>query len=144
MELLKVARTPAITVTPEISVAQAIKIMAENKVGAVVVCNTNKQVLGIFTERDNLLRVSLAKRDMDRTRLAEVMTSPVDTAAPDLTIQNALARMVRNHYRHLPIVDLTGRILGIVSLRYLLMRLLSEKQATVEVLEAYVSAGGPG
>jgi CBS domain-containing protein len=52
--------------------------------------------------------------------------------------------MVRNRYRHLPVVDSTNRILGIVSVRYLLMRRLSEQEANLEVMDAYVQAGGPG
>src|SRR4051812_19358067 len=127
MELHKVARIPPVLAVPEMSVAEAVNLMAKFNVGAVVVINTNKNVLGIFTERDNLLRVTHKNRDPNMTLLSGVMTSPVDVATATSTVEEALWRMVRNRYRHLPVVDSTNRILGIVSVRYLLMRRLSEQ-----------------
>ena len=144
MELLNVARVPAMLVTPDMTVSDAVSLMVSNNVGSVVVANAENRVLGIFTERDNLIRVTNNGLDPARTYIAEVMTAPVDTVLPDTTVEDALSQMIRRRYRHLPIVDSTERILGIVSLRYLLMRRISEKQASLDVLQAYVTAGGPG
>ena len=144
MELLNVARVPAVLVSPDMTVAEAVALMVANNVGSVVVANPDNQVLGIFTERDNLIRVTAQDRDPNETYLAEVMTAPVNTVPPDTTVEDALSQMIRNRYRHLPIVNDSEQCLGIVSLRYLLMRRISEKQASLDVLHAYVTAGGPG
>lgn len=144
MELLKVARVPATLASPEISVFDAAVLMAEREVGAVVIVNTQNQALGIFTERDNLLKVTVAGRDPKGVKLRDVMSSPLVTAPPNMEVQEALTLMVQRHFRHLPIVDDDNRVIGITSLRYLLMRRLGEKEANLEVLSAYISAGGPG
>jgi CBS domain-containing protein len=144
MELIKVARVPAITAKPTTTVLEAAALMASENVGAIVVVDEDKRVLGMFTERDNLMRVTRVERDPRKTLLEQVMTSEVTVVAPDTTVNDGLDLMIRNRYRHLPIVNSKRVILGIASLRYLLMRRISDKQATVEALAAYVQAGGPG
>ena len=141
MELLHVARVPPVTASPETTVLNAVQQMADAQVGAIVVTDSEKKVLGIFTERDNMLRVTLKGLDPQQTHLSEVMTAPVATASPDITPAEALARMIRSR---LPIVDSSNRILGIVSVRQLLKRCVSEQEDSIEVLAAYVEAGGPG
>jgi len=144
MNLMKVARIPPIVATPDMTVFQASIVMAHNDVGAIVITDATNKVLGIFTERDNLLRVTLKKRDPEKTRLSEVMTAPVQTVPPDTEPQDALTKMLASKYRHLPIVDHENRIVGVVSVRHLLMRRVSEQQNNIETLSAYVEAGGPG
>ena len=144
MELLKIARVPALTVTPETTVYQAALKMAENRVGAVVVVNAENRVIGIFTERDHVYRVTCQERDPRKTTIFEVMTSPVVTVQSDVSVDLGLALMVRERFRHLPIVDAQNRSVGLASIRHLLMRRLGEKQANIEVLAAYAEAGGPG
>ena len=144
MDVLKVARIPPTVAAPNTTVFEAAAMMAEKGVGAVVVTDADKRVLGIFTERDTLLKVTAKRLDPDRTLLSQVMTSPVETASADSTVDQALERMMNGHFRHLPIVDNDRRIIGIVSIRYLLMREIGAKQASLDVLEAYLTAGGPG
>jgi CBS domain-containing protein len=144
MDVIKCARIPAVTIAPTATVYDAVTLMAAKQVGAVVVVNEKKQVLGIFTERDNLLRVSARRRDVDKTKIAEVMTSPVETIPPETNVQEALERMIRHHFRHLPIVDSDNRVIAIVSIRYMLMRRVGEQQHSLDILSAYVEAGGPG
>lgn len=144
MEVIRTARVPAVTIEPTATVHDAVTLMAAKQVGAVVVVNPQKQVIGIFTERDNLLRVSVRRRDLERTRICEVMTSPVETIPPETNVQTALERMIRCHFRHLPIVDIDNHPIGIVSIRYLLMRRMSEQRHSMDILAAYVEAGGPG
>ena len=144
MELLKIARRPPVLSRPEMTVSEAAALMAQEGVGAIVVVNEVKQLLGIFTERDNLLRVTSRDRDPKTTLLSEVMSTPVRTAPPEMTVDDGLALMIRNRLRHLPIVNSTNHVLAIASLRYLLMRRIGEKDATIETLAAYVGAGGPG
>lgn len=144
MELSKVVHMQPTLATPETTVLDAIKMMAANKVNAIVVVNDAKKVQGIFTENDNLHRVTLREKNPRTTWLAEVMTAPVVSCKGDLQHEEALATMVRNRFSCLPIVDSENCIVGVVSLRDLLMRRISEKETAIQTLEAFASAGGPG
>ena len=75
---------------------------------------------GIFTERDVLLRLSLGEHDPRKISVREVMTTPVEMATRATTAAEALATMVERHYRHLPVVDDDGRLLGMLSIRNVL------------------------
>src|ERR1041385_1092145 len=99
MELLKLARRPAAMVSPEMTVRQTAAIMAHDGLGALVVTNSENQVLGIFTERDNLLRVTNAGLDPDKTQISEVMTAPVHTVPPEMGVEQGLAIMIRSRLR---------------------------------------------
>jgi CBS domain-containing protein len=144
MEIIKVARIPPVLAKPEMTVHEAVQLMADKQVGAVVVTNPDGEVTGIFTERDYLLRIGLHCRDSKKTLLGDVMTAPVETEAPNTSVEDALARMIRGHFRHLPIVDKDQRPVGIVSIRYLLMRRIGETQASLDIMAALAGAGGPG
>src|SRR5262249_12618626 len=98
----------------------AIRTMLDRHVGAVALLDENARVAGIFTERDVLRRVSLSGRAPGQTLVREVMTTPVEMATLDTTPGQALATMVERHYRHLPIVDDDGRLLGMLSIRNVL------------------------
>jgi len=144
MDLLKVARVPAILATPETSVRQAVELMEKKCVGAIVITDADEHVLGMFTERDLVRRVAARDREINTTLMWEVMSTPVVSVPANTTIEDGLALMNQRHFRHLPVVDSANRILGIVSLRYLLMRRTAEKEAALGILSAYVNAGGPG
>jgi CBS domain-containing protein len=144
MELLKIVRTPPIVAKPMTTVFEAAVQMAGQRVGAIVVVNPENRVLGIFTERDNLFRVTCQKRDPKETILSDVMSSPVITVTPDIDADEALATMIRHRLRHLPVVDSAKRIVGMASVRHLLLHRVGEQKAGMETLAAYVSAGGPG
>ena len=126
MDLLKLARKKPVLADASMTVSEAIGRMVTNNVGAVVVTDSARHVLGIFTERDVLCRVAFKKLDAEKTLLRSVMTRPVQTATADTSIEEALSMMIVGKYRHLPVVDTLERVIAIVSLRYLLMRRLSE------------------
>lgn len=144
MDLIKIARVPAVVASPDMTVQDAALRMAESKVGAIVIVDSEEKILGIFTERDNLVRITCGNRDAKTTLLVDAMTTPVETALSDTTVEQGLTMMIRKRFRHLPIVDVDRHILGIASLRYLLQRQIGQKQSSIETLAAYVSAGGPG
>ena len=108
-------REKLLTAAPDISVAKAAKLMAKRQVGAVMVVERDNLV-GIFTERDVVLRVVAQDRDARATRLAEVMTPSPQTISPDKTFGNALLLMQEHGFRHVPVVE-DGRVIGIVSVR---------------------------
>jgi CBS domain-containing protein len=89
-------------------------------VGAVAVVDEKQRVAGIFTERDVLRRLALSERNPRTTSVREVMTTPVEMATPATTPGEALATMVERHYRHLPIVEEDGHLLGMLSIRNVL------------------------
>ena len=120
MNLLEMCDEEAAFVPLEATTEQAIRTMLDHRVGAVAVVDENKRVAGIFTERDVLRHLSLSQRDLHNTTVREVMTTPVEMATLSTTPSEALATMVERHYRHLPIVDDDGRLLGVLSLRNLL------------------------
>jgi len=119
------------------SVFDAISLMAEVNIGAVLVQNGDT-ISGIFTERDYLQRVALKSLSSKETRVGDVMTEPVISADPSDSIQQCMETMTTCHCRHLPVVE-GGKLLGIVSIGDLVKRMLDEKQIEVEKLSQYIT-----
>ena len=120
MNILEMCDADSASVPVEATAEQAIRTMLDRHVGAVAVVDENKRVAGIFTERDVLRRLSVSGREPAQTPVREVMTTPVEMATLDTTPGQALATMVERHYRHLPIVDDEGKLLGMLSIRNVL------------------------
>lgn|ERR1700690_70892 len=127
MNILEMCDSEAAAVSVEATAERAIRTMLDRHVGAVAVIDEKQRVAGIFTERDVLRRLSLSERDPRKISVREVMTTPVEMATRATTAAEALATMVERHYRHLPIVDEDGGLLGMLSIRNLL-------QARIETL----------
>jgi CBS domain-containing protein len=127
MNILEMCDSEAAAVSVEATAEQAIRTMLDRHVGAVAVLDEKQRVAGIFTERDVLRRLSLSEQDPRKISVRAVMTTPVEMATRATTPAEALATMVERHYRHLPIVDDDGGLLGMLSIRHLL-------QAQIETL----------
>ena len=127
MNILEMCDSEAAAVSVEATAEQAIRTMLDRHVGAVAVLDEKQRVAGIFTERDVLRRLSLSEQDPRKISVRAVMTTPVEMATRATTPAEALATMVERHYRHLPIVDDDGGLLGMLSIRNLL-------QAQIETL----------
>lgn len=108
-------REKLLTAPADVSVSKAAKLMAKRKVGAVMVVE-HQRLVGIFTERDLLIRVVAQDHDARTTRLAEVMTPSPQTVDPDKSFGYALLMMQEYGFRHVPVVE-NGRVVGIVSVR---------------------------
>ena len=108
-------RKNLLTAPPEMSVREAAKQMAKRTVGAVLVVD-GQRLVGIFTERDAVLRVLANDRDPGTTRLAEVMTPAPITVGPEKSFGFALLLMHENGFRHVPVIE-GGKLVGIVSAR---------------------------
>ena len=100
---------------PEDSVCDAARRMAENRCGSILIME-QERLLGIFTERDLLVRVVASGRNPAETRVREVMTTDIETIDGDETIEDAIRRMDEGAFRHLPVVD-HGQVLGVLSAR---------------------------
>lgn len=141
--LLRLSESPPVTVGADSTVIHAVEAMSEKRVGAVGVV-VEGRIIGIFTERDLMERVVLARLDPATTPLADVMTSPVESVRADGDPNFALERMIDRHIRHLPVTDSSNRLLGMLSIRNLLQERLEKARSETESLEAFLSADGPG
>jgi CBS domain-containing protein len=121
----------------------AVRIMDRESIGAVAVIESDI-LMGIFSERDLMLRVVSERRDPERTLVEEVMTSPVETIHRDCPADEALKLMLEKHIRHLPIVDRNGSLAGMISMRSLLHDKIEELTDQLDSLEAYFTADGVG
>jgi len=128
------------TVTPDMTVLDAAKIMNERRCGAVCVVSEGK-LAGMFTERDVLNRVVARQLDPATTRVADVLTSPVVTCNPDSKANDCATIMSGRKIRHLPVVEGEGenaRLVGMISTGDLMALEVSEKQAHIEQLHDYL------
>lgn len=110
------SRRELITLPSTTLVSEAAKVIAPQEIGAVPVVDGGKLV-GIFSERDIMRRVVAAGKDPATTRISEVMTPNPQTASPNDWISTGMDYMVKGHYRHLPIVDDKGELVGFLSQR---------------------------
>jgi CBS domain-containing protein len=128
-----------ISVPASATVAEAVDVMAEREVGAVMVLSEDKLVSGIFSERDLLTRVVQAGRDPKTTPISLVMTRDVRFVSPGTSIEAALALMHVLRFRHLLVID-GPRVHGLVSMRDLVTQLIRHGEgrfeATVRAVEA--------
>ena len=143
MGLLRLAQVPPPTVEPHVTVIDAVRIMARDRVGAVLVAEKSK-LMGIFTERDLMLRVVQEQRDPTATLVRDVMTADVMTVTEAATHEEASSMMVLEHLRHLPILDGEGKVIGLLSMRALLEERLEDLRQEVSSLEQYMANDGPG
>ncbi|MCB0718106.1 MAG: CBS domain-containing protein [Bacteroidetes bacterium] len=126
------------SVSPSASVLDAIRLMAEKGIGALVVANGD-QLLGVISERDYARQVILKGRASNSTQVSEIMSSPVHTVGPDDSVQECLALMTQKRIRHLPVVE-HGRLAGVVSIGDLVRVIIDEQKFTIEQLTAYVNS----
>lgn len=119
------------------SVFDAISLMAEVNIGAVLV-KEHDTIAGIFTERDYLQKIALKSRSSRDTKVREVMSSPVISAAPGDSVEQCLETMTSCRCRHLPVVE-NDELLGIVSIGDLVKKILEQKDSEIEQLSHYIT-----
>ena len=122
---------------PDASVADAASKMARHNIGSVLVMERNKDLVGIFTERDLLKRVVVAGRDARTTLISEVMSRDVILVSADTPVQEVLKLMNECHCRHIPVAA-GDRLLGVISLRDLLRYENDAKDFQIEQLHEYI------
>ena len=132
-----VGSQPLSSLSPDALVIDAVMIMHERRIGAILVTRADALV-GIITERDIVFRVVAAKRDPAKTRISEVMTPDPDTIAPRADVMTALERMQSGGYRHLPVVD-DGALVGIVSIRDIYASVRAELEEAVLERDAFLT-----
>ena len=125
------------TIEPAATVFDAVKLMADKNVGALLVVEHGK-VVGIVSERDYARKVVLMARSSKDTPLRDIMSSPVMYVHPEQTSDECMALMTENRLRHLPVMD-GDALVGLVSIGDLVKATISEQQFIIEQLEHYIS-----
>ncbi len=140
MNLLQLCDEGPATVPVEATVEAAVRTMIDKSVGAVAVLDEQGVVAGMFTERDVLAKFALSGRDAKSTPVRDMMSPIVEMGTEATTPSEALQVMVERHYRHMPIVDERGKLLGICSIRNILQARIDDLLAKLDNKRAH-SAG---
>jgi CBS domain-containing protein len=133
--------TTVFTVKADDSVYEAIKLMAEKGIGALVVTDGDS-IAGIITERDYARKVVLMDRSSKATPVRDIMTKAVRFVRPDQTTEDCMALMTERRMRHLPVID-NDRLVGMVSIGDLVKNIIAEQQFTIQQLEFYIHGERP-
>lgn len=130
---------PPIAVSPGDTVIDALKVMADKNIGAVIAMDGDK-LAGIFSERDYARKVILRGKNSTDTKVAEIMTEKVFYASPDHTVDEAMALMTDKRIRHMPVLDAQMKVLAMISLGDLVRETISEQAFTIQQLERYIAS----
>ena len=136
-QLLNSKNDEIFSVTPGTLVIDAIKMMDEKKVGALLVIENDK-LAGIISERDYTRKVILKNRSSAKTKVSEIMTSSLKTVDPSQSLDECMVIMSHSHIRHLPIVQ-DGQVIGILSIMDVVKNIISEQEFTIEQLQHYIT-----
>jgi CBS domain-containing protein len=124
------------TIEPEASVLDALRKMGENNIGSLVVVEGGKPV-GIFTERDNALRVGMLDINCNNIAIKDVMTKELITITPSHTVNECMTLMTDNHIRHLPVLE-NDKLVGMISIGDIVKDVIEELEFTIEQMEKYI------
>jgi CBS domain-containing protein len=125
------------SISPNETVFDAIELMAEKNIGALLVIDSNRLV-GILTERDYTRKVALKGKSSKQTAVREILTGNPVHVTPDHTIEDCMRLMTEHRVRHLPILE-ADRILGVVSIGDLVNWIITAQSSTIHQLQTYIS-----
>lgn len=127
------------TVSPKDTVLHALEIMAQYDVGALIVLD-GQRLAGMFSERDYARKVILQGKVSVYTKVGDIMTDKVISVTMNHTIEQCLAIMSEKHFRHLPVLDDEGLVVGIISIGDMVKEMISQQQFIINQLESYISS----
>ncbi|MBC8326875.1 MAG: CBS domain-containing protein [Verrucomicrobia subdivision 3 bacterium] len=127
------------SIEPDATVFEAVRLMDEFKVGALMVVDEG-QLVGIISERDYTRKVVLKDRSSKSTQVSEIMTRDLVQISPDASLEECMAVMGQNRVRHLPVTE-AGKILGVITSTDLLILSLNQKDHIIQQLEQYIAPG---
>lgn len=126
------------SVTQDVSVLEALKIMMEKNISALLVIE-NERLMGIFTERDYARKIILKGKSSKDTPMHEVMTTDPHTITQDEAIDQCMQLMTNRHFRHLPVLE-NGTVIGMLSIGDLVKYIIEDQQQTINQLESYINS----
>jgi CBS domain-containing protein len=126
------------TISPETTVFDAIRLMAEKNIGALPVISAAGQIAGVFTERDYTRKVALQGKSSKETRVSEIISPEIVTVSSDDTVEECMRLMTEKRVRHLPVMD-GQKPVGIISIGDLVNWIISTQDAAIEQMERYIS-----
>jgi CBS domain-containing protein len=137
-DILKAKGSEIFSITPDISVYDAIHLLAEKEIGALLVMD-GPLLIGIVSERDYARQIILKGRSSENTMVKEIMTSKVLHATPDSNTSECMAMMTDNRIRHLPIIQ-DNAVVGVVSIGDLVRSIIAEQESTIVDLKKYINS----
>ena len=135
-QMLEGKKQQLLYITPDATVFDALKLMAERDVGALVVLEGEK-LAGIFSERDYARKIILLGKSSKETLVREIMTDKVLCVRPEQTVQECMALMTEKRIRHLPVLD-NKKVIGVISIGDVVKETISEQKFIIEQLETYI------
>jgi CBS domain-containing protein len=126
------------SVSPNATVYEALEVMADKRIGALLVMQADK-LLGVISERDYARKIILAGRSSKNTPVSDIMSAPALTVNAETTVDDAMHTMTEYRIRHLPVIDTEGNVSGIVSVGDLVKWIITSHEQTIEQLESYIS-----
>ncbi|MFQ5609125.1 MAG: CBS domain-containing protein [Woeseiaceae bacterium] len=135
--LLDTKGRSVVSMAPDASVLDAVKLMAEKGIGSVVVMD-GTELRGIVTERDYARKVIIKGRSSETTPISDIMTPDVKTTTPNATVDSCMALMHSLNCRHLPVLD-NGEVVAMISSRDLVEAIIADQKEEIEHLEHYIS-----
>ena len=135
-QMLSEKVSAVVSITPNTSVFDALKVMSEKNIGVVLVME-DEELLGIFSERDYARKVILAGRSSKTTEVKELMTSKVYCIDPSRTIQDVMELMNDHRFRHVPVME-NKKVIGVLSSGDVMRGVVAEQKNTIDSLESYL------
>jgi CBS domain-containing protein len=129
------------SVSPDLTVFEAIKLMADKNIGALLVMSGSK-LEGIFSERDYTRKVALQGKTSKDTRVREVLSSDLVSVGPQHSVEECMKLMTEHRVRHLPVVE-SGKVIGLVSIGDLVNWIISTQSAQIDQMAQYIAGGYP-
>jgi CBS domain-containing protein len=139
-QILNTKGNQVYTVAPEATVFEALRLMAETDVGALVVTR-DERVVGIFSERDYARKIILQGKSSKETRVEEIMTPEVITIRPDTSVTRCMEMMTKHHIRHLPVLS-GEQLAGVISIGDVVKSIITEQENIIHHLEGYIAGQG--
>ena len=136
-QLLDAKGTETWTIRPDATVFEALQLLAEKNIGALIVVDDGK-VCGIMSERDYARKIILVERDSRSTSVSEIMTPKVRTVTRDETVSECMASITEHHIRHLPVVE-DDRLVGLISVGDVVKAVMAEQAFLIQQLEQYIT-----